>query len=416
MRISPLRRKRPQQGGAVVLRALVLVGAAALAWVWWEAGKSGSTSTSSRANASGQAVVATNPPPPPGSLVVPVTDKSGRALEPMVLVPVEKRSSAQSTPAAAAAGTNVSSTASNADSPARITGGLSFPGYSAAFAERILQAQIALAALGISSGSLDGLKGGQTRAALRAFQKREALSATGELDDATATRLALAPVAFTNVMVSATDLARLLPLGRTWLAKSQQERLDYETPLEMLSEQTRTNPKLVQALNPQVDWSRFVAGTTVRLLEVPVPTVEKKAAFLRIFIGDRALQAFDENTNLLAHFPCSIASRVEKRPVGEVLHISVVAPNPNYTFDPDVFPESAEARELGRKLILKPGPNNPVGTVWIGLDKPGYGMHGTPVPEQVGRTESHGCFRLANWNAEHLLKLVSLGLPVIVEP
>ena len=400
----------------MVLRALVLVGAAALAWVWWEAGKSGSTSTSSRANASGQAVVATNPPPPPGSLVVPVTDKSGRALEPMVLVPVEKRSSAQSTPAAAAAGTNVSSTASNAASPARITGGLSFPGYSAAFAERILQAQIALAALGISSGSLDGLKGGQTRAALRAFQKREALSATGELDDATATRLALAPVAFTNVMVSATDLARLLPLGRTWLAKSQQERLDYETPLEMLSEQTRTNPKLVQALNPQVDWSRFVAGTTVRLLEVPVPTVEKKAAFLRIFIGDRALQAFDENTNLLAHFPCSIAARVEKRPVGEVLHIAVVAPNPNYTFDPDVFPESAEARELGRKLILQPGPNNPVGTVWIGLDKPGYGMHGTPVPEQVGRTESHGCFRLANWNAEHLLKLVSLGLPVIVEP
>ena len=399
----------------MVLRALVLVGAAALAWVWWEAGKSGSTSTSSRANASGQAVVATNPPPPPGSLVVPVTDKSGRALEPMVLVPVEKRSSAQSTPAAAAAGTNVSSTASNAASPARITGGLSFPGYSAAFAERILQAQIALAALGISSGSLDGLKGGQTRAALRAFQKREALSATGELDDATATRLALAPVAFTNVMVSATDLARLLPLGRTWLAKSQQERLDYETPLEMVSEQTRTNPKLVQALNPQVDWSRFVAGTTVRLLEVPVPTVEKKAAFLRIFIGDRALQAFDENTNLLAHFPCSIASRVEKRPVGEVLHISVVAPNPNYTFDPDVFPESAEARELGRKLILQPGPNNPVGTVWIGLDKPGYGIHGTPVPEQVGRTESHGCFRLANWNAEHLLKLVSLGLPVIIE-
>ena len=415
MRISPLRRKRPHQGGAVVLRALVLVGAAALAWVWWEAGKSGSTSTSSRANASGQAVVATNPPPPPGSLVVPVTDKSGRALEPMVLVPVEKRSSAQSTPAAAAAGTNVSSTASNAASPARITGGLSFPGYSAAFAERILQAQIALAALGISSGSLDGLKGGQTRAALRAFQKREALSATGELDDATATRLALAPVAFTNVMVSATDLARLLPLGRTWLAKSQQERLDYETPLEMVSEQTRTNPKLVQALNPQVDWSRFVAGTTVRLLEVPVPTVEKKAAFLRIFIGDRALQAFDENTNLLAHFPCSIAARVEKRPVGEVLHIAVVAPNPNYTFDPDVFPESAEARELGRKLILQPGPNNPVGTVWIGLDKPGYGIHGTPVPEQVGRTESHGCFRLANWNAEHLLKLVSLGLPVIIE-
>lgn len=397
----------------MVLRALVLVGAAALAWVWWEAGKSSPTKSSSAASASGQIVIATNSPakPPPGSLVIPVMDKSGRALEPVVLVPVEKRA-APETPPAVAAGTNVPAPAS----PARVSGGLFFPGYSTAFDERILQAQIALAGLGISSGPLDGLKGGQTRAALRAFQKREALPATGELDEATGTRLALMPVALTNAMVSATDLARLLPLGRTWLAKSQQERMDYETPLEMLSEQTRTNPKLVQALNPQVNWSRFVAGTTVRLLEVPVPTVEKKAAFLRIFIGDRALQAFDENTNLLAHFPCSIASRVEKRPVGEVLRIAVVAPNPNYTFDPDVFPESAEARELGRKLILQPGPNNPVGTVWIGLDKPGYGIHGTPVPEQVGRTESHGCFRLANWNAEHLLKLVSLGLPVIVEP
>ena len=357
--------------------------------------------------------MATNPAtkPPPGSLVIPVTDKSGRALEPVVLVPVEKRSAPES-PSIVVAGTNVPTTAS----PARVSGGLTFPSYSTAFDERILEAQIALAGWGISSGPLDGLKGGQTRAALRAFQKKEGLPATGELDEATATRLALAPVAFTNFMVSATDLARLLPMGRTWLAKSQQERLDYESTLEMVSEQTRTNPKLVQALNPQLDWSRIIAGTTVRLLDVPVPAVEKKAAFLRIFIGARALQAFDENTNLLAHFPCSIASRVEKRPVGEVLHIAVLAPNPNYTFDPDVFPESAEARELGRKLILQPGPNNPVGTVWIGLDKPGYGIHGTPVPEQVGRTESHGCFRLANWNAEHLLKLVSMGLPVIVEP
>jgi lipoprotein-anchoring transpeptidase ErfK/SrfK len=96
--------------------------------------------------------------------------------------------------------------------------------------------------------------------------------------------------------------------------------------------------------------------------------------------------------------------------------VEVTAPSPNYTFNPEVFPESAEARELGRKLILPPGPNNPVGTAWIGLDKPGYGIHGTPRPEDVGRTESHGCFRLANWNAEYLLQLVTVGTPVRVEP
>jgi lipoprotein-anchoring transpeptidase ErfK/SrfK len=141
-----------------------------------------------------------------------------------------------------------------------------------------------------------------------------------------------------------------------------------------------------------------------------------KAAFARISLSEKVLEAFDTDSNLLVHFPCSIAQRVEKRPVGE-LHVAVIAPNPNYTFDPELFPESAEAKEQpGVKLILPPGPNNPVGAVWIGLDKPGYGMHGTPRPEDVGRTESHGCFRLANWNAELLLRIVWVGMPVYVEP
>ena len=140
-----------------------------------------------------------------------------------------------------------------------------------------------------------------------------------------------------------------------------------------------------------------------------------KAAFILISLAQRHLEAFDANTNLLAHFPCSIAAKFEKRPVGE-LHVTAIAPNPDYTFNPEVFPESEEARQLKTKLIIPPGPNNPVGTAWISLDRPGYGMHGTPNPEQVGRTESHGCFRLANWNAEYLIKLVWVGMPVTVAP
>jgi len=81
-----------------------------------------------------------------------------------------------------------------------------------------------------------------------------------------------------------------------------------------------------------------------------------------------------------------------------------------------VFPESEEARQLGLQIIIPPGPNNPVGTAWIGLDRPGYGIHGTPTPEQVCCTESHGCFRLANWDALALTALVTVGLSVIVEP
>jgi lipoprotein-anchoring transpeptidase ErfK/SrfK len=281
--------------------------------------------------------------------------------------------------------------------------------------QNLFEAQLALARQGISSGSLDGRIGAQTRTALRAFQQKEHLVVTGELDAATQERLLLAAPPCTDYTVTPTDLARLQPLSRTWLGKSQQTALDYETILELVAEKGHAHPNLIRQLNPTVDWNNMVAGTTVRLPDGAYPEASSKAAFATISLGGKVLETFDANTNLLAHFPCSIAQHVEKRPVGE-LHVAVIAPNPNYTFDPDVFPESAEGRQLKTKLVLPPGPNNPVGVAWIGLDKPGYGIHGTPSPEQVGRTESHGCFRLANWNAEYLLKLVWIGMPVYVEP
>jgi lipoprotein-anchoring transpeptidase ErfK/SrfK len=342
-----------------------------------------------------------------GALIIPVVDKEGRKIEPMVLVPLSAPP-ASFVPAAAA--TN------SAPGPARTNPAPNSPVPAPPFHERLLIAQLALWRQAISAGPMDGLWGPQTRAALRAFQRKAGLPPTGDLDDATLARLPFDALLYTNVIVGATDLAPLQPLGKTWLAKSQQTRLEFETALEMVAEKSCSNPKLLRALNPQIDWNNFIAGTSVKVVNVESPAAERKAALVRIFLAERLLEAFDAETNLLAHFPCSIAARVEKRPAGEMLHVAVMAPNPNYTFDPEVFPESAEARELGRKLIIPPGPNNPVGTVWIGLDKPGYGIHGTPNPEQVGRTESHGCFRLANWNAEHLLKLVTIGTPVHVEP
>lgn len=286
----------------------------------------------------------------------------------------------------------------------------------ALFDERVLTAQVGLARRVISSGSIDGVMGGQTRAALRMFQKIEGLPATGSLGDTTLSALAFDGPLYTNYVVIDQDLAGLQPLSTTWLAKSEQSALAHETVLELLAERSHSNPKLLRWLNPELNWDRIAAGANVRLVNSEYPEPSEKAAAIRIFLNERKLQAFGAQSNLLAHFPCSIAARVDKRPLGEELHIAVMAPNPNYTFDPTVFPESAEAQELGRKLILQPGPNNPVGTVWLGLDKPGYGIHGTPKPEDVGRTESHGCFRLANWNAEYLLKLVTVGTPVFVEP
>ncbi len=299
--------------------------------------------------------------------------------------------------------------------PSGIAPGTNAAGFLARAPQNVFETQLALARQGISPGSLDGVFGSKTRLAVMAFQQKENLPITGEADALTKSRLLLATPPFTNYTITGDDLARLRPLGKTWLEKSRQDRLEYETILELLSEKSESHPNLIQRLNPAIAWTNLVAGTTALIPNVERPPVHEKAAFARIHLESRLLQVFDEGANLVGHFPCSIASFAEKRPAGE-LRVVVIVSNPNYTFDPDNFPESPEARQLNRKLILPAGPNNPVGSVWIGLDKPGYGIHGTPRPEQVGRAESHGCFRLANWNVEYFSQLAWIGMPVYVEP
>ncbi len=277
-----------------------------------------------------------------------------------------------------------------------------------------LDAQIALGRRGISCGSIDGSLGSQTRAALRTFQSEQGLEVTGQLDETTRSQLTLEGEALNVFVITSSDLAGLRPIPATWLGKSEMTELGYSTALELVAERSHSHPALIRQMNPGLDWATVHAGQSIRVPEVEYPVPRGKAARVRISLSQKTLRAIDAQGSLLAHFPCSIASRVEKRPVGE-LHVEVVIKDPNYTFNPEIFPESAEARALDRKLVIPRGPNNPVGVAWIGLDRPGYGIHGTPRPEEVGRTESHGCFRLANWNADYLRQIVTVGMPVIVE-
>ena len=277
------------------------------------------------------------------------------------------------------------------------------------------EAQVALARAGFSCGSIDGVGGAQTVAAWQAFQAQAGLAETSWLDPRTCEALPLEEPPTTKYTVTTADLARLQPLSPTWLGKSEQTALDFETLLELVAERSRAHPNLLRKLNPGFDWEKATAGAVVVVPAAERTAPRGAAAAIHIQLGAHTLQVYDGEGRLGAHFPVSIAKKVEKRPVGE-LHVAVAAPNPNYTFDPEVFPESPEAQELGRKLIIPPGPNNPVGVAWIGLDLTGYGIHGTPNPEQVGRTESHGCFRLANWDARTLLDLVWAGMPVYVDP
>ena len=279
----------------------------------------------------------------------------------------------------------------------------------------VLEAQIALARVGISPGCIDGAWGTQTSRAILAYQIHHGrgLPVSGELDEETKEALMIEEPIFTRYQVREEDFQQLTTVPATWLGKSEQERLDYESILELVAEHGRASMTFIRKINPEVDWENVRAGMLIEIPRVDPPSVRERAAFVRIHLYSKTLGVFGRETNLLAHFPCSIAARVEKRPVGQ-LYVAKAAANPNYLFDPEVFSELPEAREIGRKLMIPPGPNNPVGTAWIGLDRAGYGIHGTPKPEQVGRTESHGCFRLANWNAEHLLQLVWAGMPVEV--
>lgn len=371
---------------------LLLLALAALGWLWWHSGRP--TPPVSR-----PPVAAPKTNLPPVAITPPVTVRTSA---PPVLPPTNVVVTPMPLPAPPVVVTSAPPVANAV-------------GFAPRPVQTIFEAQLALARLGISSGSIDGVSGYQTRAAMRAFQQRYGIPPTGELDALTKPKLLLTAPPYTNYTVTHADLGRLRKISSTWLGKSQQDRLDYETILEMVSEIGHAHPGFIKQLNPSVNWTNVTAGTVITIPNAEYPPPRGRAAYVRIHLSAKTLQAYDANGLLMAHFPCSIAQRVEKRPVGE-LHVEVVAENPNYRFSAEVFPESAEAKALGRAIMIPPGPNNPVGLAWIGLSRAGYGIHGTPGPEAVGRTESHGCFRLANWNATYLLKMVWLGMPVRVEP
>jgi lipoprotein-anchoring transpeptidase ErfK/SrfK len=276
-----------------------------------------------------------------------------------------------------------------------------------------LELQVELHRRGFSCGSIDGVAGWQTAAALGAFQRWAGISDTGSLNAATEGLLRSADPALGEYTFTAIELAGVHPVPGTWLEKSQMPVLGYASALELAAERFHAHPNLIRKLNPETNWTAVLPGLKIVVPAVDQVAVNGIAAEIVIKLNTNELEVFDQGGRVIAHFPVSIARMVEKRPVGD-LYVTVVIPNPDYTFDPDLFPETAEGKTLGQKLSIPPGPNNPVGLAWIGLDLPGYGIHGTPEPENVGRTESHGCFRLANWDVLTLVGLVRVGLPVIV--
>ncbi|HOA74862.1 MAG TPA: L,D-transpeptidase family protein [Phycisphaerae bacterium] len=270
--------------------------------------------------------------------------------------------------------------------------------------------QIALDRVGFSPGLIDGRPGPKTEIATREFQRVRGLPVTGKLDAATAEKLGVAPDnAFGRYVVSQEDLAEIGPAPTSWIAKSKLDRLGHESLDDVLAEKFHCAKHLLNTLNPGVNINALRPGQKVIVPIIPEPADLPSVDRLEINLTEKIIRAIDSQDRLVALFHCSIAADKSKLPKGSA-RVEVIVRNPDYSFDPAKWPEVKE--KITTKLRIPPGPRNPVGRCWIGLSLPGYGIHGTPNPELIGKTGSHGCFRLTNWDALRLGRIVRPGTPV----
>jgi len=273
--------------------------------------------------------------------------------------------------------------------------------------------QTLLDRLNFSCGTIDGHFAKRSRRAVTQFQINRRLNASGELDIDTRLSLGKPGDAYVDYIVTEADLAQVIPRPKGFVAMSKVPALDYYDPWEMLAEKTHSTPSFLKELNSKA--TNIAPGITLTLPNLEGTRKLPPVGRVVIMLAETTLLAYDTNNQVVACFPCSIAADKNKIP-NQALTVISTAPNPNYTFDPKVLVDVALKEGITNKLVLPPGPNNPVGTAWIGLSLQGYGIHGTPEPEDISRTGSHGCFRLANWNATKLVNALRPGVPVEVVP
>lgn len=268
--------------------------------------------------------------------------------------------------------------------------------------------QVFLDREGFSPGVIDGKKGSNVTKAIEAWQL-----ATGEtLDpndtDAIVERLHLnGGMPFTTYEITPADAAGpyVASIPEDYAHKAALPALAYTSTTEMFAEKFHMDEAYLKEMNPGVDFT--IPGTIIKVINVGEP---KKGKVSKIIAdkGRKQVLAYDATGALIAAYPASIGSADTPSPSG-IVTVERIALNPNYTYNPKInFQQGAN----DKVLTLQPGPNGPVGTVWIALSKPTYGIHGTPDPSKIGKTQSHGCIRLANWDATELAKMTSQGVTV----
>ena len=274
----------------------------------------------------------------------------------------------------------------------------------------VLRAQVLLARAHFSCGEIDARFGSNLEKAVVEFQKSRGLEESGRVDAATwkALNEDRLPVLVSTPLAPEDVSGPFVAIPNDIMEKAKLPALGFASPLEALSEKYHLSPALMTALNPGVALDSPGASVEVPNVLVPPPG---PASIVVVSKARGVVEAVDRDGRIIASYPASIGSVHDPLPIG-TWKILGVSRNPVFHYDPKLF---WNAKATDEKAVIASGPNNPVGVAWIDLSKAHYGIHGTPEPATIGKTQSHGCIRLTNWDIWELQQMVKPGTPARLE-